>query len=443
MLPTTPSQPPRRRLAPWLVAVLVVVLVAAGLVSLALRQRDGDGQLRGGPALTAPAPPPEAVAPPGERGVLDELQEQVAELRGLAWKEPLDLRVVPREEMVRRLKEVNARDTKPEQLAAKEATLELLGLIPADVNYAQLLEELLAAVVLGFYDPVTKELYVAGGELDAPTKATIVHEMAHALIDQHFGYGPELLALEQADRSDELAAYTALVEGDAVLLQLLWMEHHLDADEALAALFDGVEGAGEVLSRVPEYVQQALRFPYDGGLAFVEELHRAGGFAAVDAAYRNPPTSTEHILHPASYSAGERASAPPLPDLAAATGCQGVRAGALGEFDMRQVLDQHISVTDAARAAEGWNGDSYTVVRCGNVLGMTDRWTTDRDGDADRLVEALERWARLWSRGRAPGPDGRFSGSSGAGRITRDGDRVELVLAQDTATADRLVRALG
>jgi hypothetical protein len=62
--------------------------------------------------------------------------------------------------------------------------------------------------------------------------------------------------------------------------------------------------------------------------------------------------------------------------------------------------------------------------------------------DAGRLFEALGRWARAWS-GRAVAADGRFSGASGAGRIVRSGNRIELVLAQDVATADKLVAALG
>jgi hypothetical protein len=82
-------------------------------------------------------------------------------------------------------------------------------------------------------------------------------------------------------------------------------------------------------------------------------------------------------------------------------------------------------------------------VRCGSVLGLADRWETDPGVDASRLSDALSRWSRGWSGGRGPGADGRFSGPSGAGRITRNGSRVELVLARDLDTADRLARALG
>ena len=375
--------------------------------------------------------------------------DEVAEVRGLDWKEPLNLRIVGRAEMVRRLRAANARDTNPAQVAAEEATLKLLGLLPASLDYRKLLDDLLGGIVLGFYDPETKELYVAVGDvndLNAADRATIVHEMAHALTDQHFGYGSKSIALDKADKADESLALSALLEGDARFTEFAWMDKHLTELEALAVLFGlGVDGeaGGSVLARTPPYVQQALYFPYEAGTEFVEQLHAAGGFNAVNAAYRRLPTSTEHILHPETYRAGASAAPPPLPNVAAANGCRQVRAGSLGEFDMGAVLDQHLDDSLSANAAKGWNGDAYSLVRCGNAYGLVDRWVSDRPADAARLAEALAAWAPTWSGGSGPGPDGRFSGPSGAGHIFRTGSRIDLVLAQDGATADRLARALG
>lgn len=375
--------------------------------------------------------------------------EEVAEVRGLKWKEPLNLRIVGRTEMVRRLRAAHARDTDPVQVAAEEATLKLLGLLPDSLDYKNLLDDLLGGVVLGFYDPETRELYVAVGDvndLNAADKATIVHEMAHALTDQHFAYGPKSIALDKADRADESLALSALLEGDARFTEYAWMDNHLTELEALAVLFGiGVdaEAGGDVLARTPSYIRQALYFPYQAGTEFVERLHAAGGFDAVNAAYRKLPASTEQILHPEAYRTGANAAPPPLPNVAAAGGCRQVRAGSLGEFDMRAVLDEHLDESVSANAANGWNGDAYSLVRCGNVYGLADRWVTDRAADAAQLADALAGWAATWSGGGSPGADGRFSGPSGAGHIIRTGSRVDLVVAQDGATADRLARALG
>jgi len=119
-----------------------------------------------------------------------------------------------------------------------------------------------------------------------------------------------------------------------------------------------------------------------------------------------------------------------------------VDTGVLGEFDMAKVLREHVSTAQADRAAAGWNGDAFRVVRCGTTLGFADRWRTDTAADATDLAAVLADWSRGWSgAGRAPDAEGRFSGPSGAGRIVRSGSRVDLVLAGDAATADRVGRA--
>ena len=98
----------------------------------------------------------------------------------------------------------------------------------------------------------------------------------------------------------------------------------------------------------------------------------------------------------------------------------------------------------SGRPVDGWNGDSLSVVRCGSAAGLADRWETDPGVDASRLFNALSQWAGTWAgNSRAPGADGRFSGPNGSGRITRSGSHVDLVLAADSATVDRLVRALS
>ena len=477
MMPVSPSPPDRRRAVPTVLAVLAVVLMATGLAAVVARSGDVGGGGRA--AATAPptiAPPeakpseatqPDAApaagppasgpsartllphVPAAQRPPLEQLMAQVVDIRGLPWKEPLNLRVVGRDEMVRRLRAANARDSDPVQLAAEEATLKLLGLIPAGLDYGRLLDDLLRGVVLGFYDPETKELYVAVddiAELDGAEKATIVHEMVHALTDQHFNYGPATITLDKADKAEEYLAFSALLEGDARLTETMWMERHLSELEALAVLLgvgSDVEAAVDVLARTPSYVQRSLRFPYETGLKFVERLHAAGGFAAVNAAYRRPPASTEQVLHPEAYATGESWSAPSLPDLAAATGCSRVRSGRLGEFDMRALLEDQGSDDPSASAARGWNGDAYSLVRCGNALALADRWQADSGADAARLAHALGRWAGAWSGGSGPGPDGRFAGPSGVGRLVRTGSRVDLVVAQSADAVNRLVRALG
>ena len=185
-------QASRRLLPPVVVAILFAVVLVAGVLSAATWGGDGaatratatppatDPQAEPRPpeasvpptVTTVPPQPPSRLpnVPPDQRKALEVLMDQVAAVRGLQWKEPLNLRIVGRTEMVRRLRAAYTRDTNPVQVAAEEATLKLLGLIPDSLNYTKLRDDLLGGVVLGFYDPETKELYVAVGnvnELDA------------------------------------------------------------------------------------------------------------------------------------------------------------------------------------------------------------------------------------------------------------------------------------
>ena len=428
---------------------LVVVLIVAGIGVATVR--DAAETIRKVVATTttvAPQPvttaPPASALSPEQSRVVEEVKAQVSALRGLPWKGDLPVRFVTKEELAQRVRDLNADDIAEdrEELATDESVLKLLKLIPKDVAYVKTLDDIYAGAVLGFYDDESKELFVGGTATDPATKSTLAHELAHALTDQHFDYGTKARALDDQQRTEEGFAFTALIEGDASLLEALWQERHLSDSERRQA----ATGTGDIpaLDKAPPYLLESIYFPYRDGLTFVRNRYRAGGFAEVDKAYRNPPTSTEHILHPETYAAGQAWTPPQLPDVATATGCGKVDAGTLGQFDMTELLALEISRSDARAAAAGWNGDAYTVVRCGTSLGLADRWQTDDPADAGRLADALVRWARGWSDASRPTEaDGRFSGPSGSGRVLRGAGRVDLILADDAATVDRLARALG
>ena len=73
---------------------------------------------------------------------------------------------------------------------------------------------------------------------------------------------------------------------------------------------------------------------------------------------------------------------------------------------------------------------------------MVDRWQADTAGDLTELADSLGEWSRRWSgTNRLPEADGRFSGPGGSGRIIRTADRVDLVIAADASTSDRLSSA--
>lgn len=436
-----------------LLVSLVAVLIVAGIGIATIR--DTTENVREALSSTTIAPagrgsttlPPANNLTPEQSRVVEEMKAQVAAIRGLEWKAALPVRFLTKDQLSQRVREINAEEMAEhrDELAADEAVVKLLGLIDKNVDYAKTIDTLLAGGVLGFYDHKAKELFVGAesGPLPPAVKVTLAHELTHALTDQHFDFGNRQKVLDDEDRTEETFAFSALIEGDAELVAGMWQERHLNARERAEAASGGSADAS-VYARAPRYLLESLFFPYQSGVDFARSRHRAGGFAEVDNAYRKPPTSTEHILHPETYAAGQTWSPPPLPDVAAATGCSSVDSGTLGEFDMVQMLASEISRTDANNAAAGWNGDAFRVVRCGAALGLADRWQTDNEAAAGRLADALNRWARGWSgSNRAADAEGRISGPTGSARVVRNGARVDLILADDVATADRVARTVA
>jgi hypothetical protein len=437
---------------------LAIVLIVAGIGIAVIR--DTSESVRdvisttttvapaGGTATTSAAPPASDLTPAQSR-LVEEVKAQVADIRGLQWKATLPVRVVSKDALAQRVRALNAEEIAKnrDELTADESVLKLLQLIGKDVNYSETLDALLAGGVLGYYDDEAKELFVGSGAsdgLDPATRATLAHELTHALTDQHFDFGTKSQALDDQNKTEEGAAFSALIEGDAELTSAIWQERHLSARERQQAAASGATPeAIAAYARAPRYLLESLFFPYQEGLTFAQARHKAGGFAEVDKAYRNPPTSTEHILHPETYASGQAWSPPAVPDLAAATGCGAVDAGTLGEFDMVQILSAEITRTDARNAAAGWNGDAYRAVRCGTALGLADRWVADNANEATQLADALLRWAQGWSGStRAADPEGRVTGPDGSARVVRNGGRVDLVLADNLETADRLARVV-
>jgi len=451
------AQRARRTIRPSapLVGALIGIVLAAGLATVGVRATSDDSSTAS-PAAPGQAPPGSGAKNEAPLATTRELRPEpawitdikaaVADLRGLQWKRSQPVEIVSQDELVHRARAANARDIRPERLAGDGDTLRILHVIPRDLDYAEALDDILD-LVLGFYDPETKELVVrdSGGDVDVQTRVTVAHELDHALTDQWFDFGGRIDALYDADNTEELDALVALIEGDAKLLEARYIDDHLGEEEQVEYLLGGLVGSGGDLSavmRLPRFVLEELYFPYTTGFEFAERQAARRGFSGVDDAFRKPPVSTEQIIHPDRYEAGQGWEPPPLPDVAAAASCTDVRRGTLGESTLATVLDEHLGSSEASAAVSGWNGDSFRTVRCESALAMASRIESDTEADAVRLTRALTRWAPGWAGSRGSGED-RFSGAKGAGRITRAGTRVDVVLADNGATADRVATALA
>ncbi|HSJ28907.1 MAG TPA: hypothetical protein VLB67_11895 [Acidimicrobiia bacterium] len=393
------------------------------------------------PTTTAP---PTTTLPAGTESLPEEMRREIAELvaiteelRGLTFLQPPTITVVTDEELEARVRESIESDI--EDLPADEALLRLLGLIGPDLDLLQLYLDLYGEQVAGFYDGEVGELVVpAGDSLGAMQKATLVHELTHALTDQRFGFNDVYERLIDDQRFDEAVAFLAVIEGDATLTEILYIQR-LDVSEQQELLVEMFSAESDVFDAAPAFLQNSLIFPYQYGLAFVQRAFEIGGFDEVNRLYVEPPRSSEQIYDPRAYQRDE-----PVPVTVAEpalTGYELIYDSVWGQLGFALMFDQ---VLGDDGPASGWGGDAYLQWFDGSNALLFVEYVGDTPADADELGGALVRYVEAAMAVGVSEPVGgglAFEGDDYA-FVRIDGDRVWFVAASDPAAGRAVVSAL-
>lgn len=335
------------------------------------------------PTVAAATRTPTPVVSEFNRQIQD-IETSVTTLRVLFSLRPVAKAFITREELADRL--VEDLEEEREDIEKQDALLTALGVIGPGESLHDLYLALYQEGVLGFYEPKEEKLYVVQDEpsLQPQDVLTYAHEFVHALQQQHFDIQAGLDARE--DQSDRQAAYSALLEGDATLAESVYMFNHMTEEERTAAQ-QSANVDLETFFAAPHLIQRLFVFPYIEGTQFVLSLARSEeGWAAVDAAFADPPESTEQILHPEKYAIGEGPVDVVLPDIAVTLGEGWMEAstGTLGEFLIMAYLETYLPEQAAAQAAAGWNGDTYAVLaepEGKTVLVIVSSWDLFQDAD--------------------------------------------------------------
>jgi hypothetical protein len=369
---------------------------------------------------------------------VDRLIALTEELRELEFLSPPVVTVVTRQELAERVRADLAEDL--EDIATSEKVYRLLGLVGPELDLAELYQDLYGEQVAGFYDGDAGELVVPA---DTTTfsllqQSTMVHELTHALTDQHFGMWDSYQALVDAERFDEATALLAMIEGDAVLTEALFYET-LDQGDQSDLLDDSLDVDRDVLDRAPLFVRDGLVFPYEAGFRFILGLFVEGGHDAVDAVYDQPPLSTESVFDlslESPISIGET--------VVATAGYEVDSNGSWGALSWKLMFDQIIGGDPTA--VDGWGGDRAIVYTDGLNVMMTLEFEGDTAADAEEMLEALDRYFSAVSGEEAVLSVGvwRFD-DPGYVAFTASGDTgVVLVVADDPSVgADALTALTG
>ncbi|MFB6262617.1 MAG: hypothetical protein ABEL76_03165 [Bradymonadaceae bacterium] len=371
----------------------------------------------------------------------DGIVSRVAKIRGLPPKRPIQKGVKSRDELRKILVKKLRQEKSDRQLRREAQVYRKLGLLPPDLNYREALLDVLTEQVAGFYDEKKDRLNIMAGMPLSMQRPALAHEILHALQDQHFDLRRLMKPFDATENGDFSLARSALVEGDATVLMIDYYLHRdgtlprNDVDSvveipamaqmlrrmnyqnmsALQQLSTSVGGGGSganpsrlknsALSEAPAIIRRGLIFPYFAGMDFVIAMRKGRSWSDFDQIYRNPPVSTEQILHPRRYARGDypvhltyraRSSLP-------TEQYRRIYDNVLGEFQLRLFLEHHLGggdrstadspteSVDVDRATTGWDGDRIRAFRRktdGRVV-VTHLSTWDTRRDAGEYYNAL------------------------------------------------------
>jgi hypothetical protein len=369
------------------------------------------------------------------RGEVDRLVGQVSAARGLRFHGTLAARAIPRDAAEAQISAALTSRITTSNLGVEERILKRLGLIAGAADYTKLWAVGAAAAPVATYDPTAQRLLVPDFVPLDSQRAAIIHEIAHAVTDQRFDIrqflAPPTLPLD----GDATRARLSIVEGDATLtaLEVVDPSGAFLRPTAFAALSDRLRAAaGEGR---PPWLAAFGRFVHVDGLSFVAHLRARQPWSAIDAVWRDPPVSSEQILHREKYEACEAPVAVPESVFAPLPGFDRPKASdVLGELVVRTWLVTALGPDVAARAAAGWGGDRAAIYTAAPVVAP--------DGGAIAERDALA-WLTIWDDGGEADDFARAAAAvAGEANVLRRGEAVALFFGPPEMAPDALAAML-
>jgi hypothetical protein len=297
------------------------------------------------------------------------IESGLSSITGLRFTRPVPYGLLNKDQLRVFLEDRIKKALKPSDLRAEELTLKMLGLIPSDFDLRQNTVDLLTEQAAAFYDYNKKKLFVLEGSGEGMEERTaLVHELAHALADQHFHLGKYI---QEGARSDDgSTARLAVMEGQATWLMAAYLSKQDGGpaevpDHMLDLMTESIQSSAReypIFSKAPLYIRESLVFPYAGGMIFQNAVFRKLGRDSFSEVFTHPPLSTQQIMHPDLYLAHRAPTNPAPPRVPDPHAFRSLVEGNLGEFDYRVLLSQYSTEEQGKAAATHLAGSSYAVL---------------------------------------------------------------------------------
>ncbi len=375
-----------RRAGGWLFALLAL----AGGVARYMRTLDRQETGRG--ASEAPI-----FIPDNWDSRVTELVAFVEQHRGLTFEHPVDVQFFAESQYEALFDEDPAATGTDAAGAAADAdqwsaSMDAAGLAaPFDAASAE--TSVTQTVSLGFFSFDTKAIYVRGTTLTPALRTVLVHELTHALQEQHF----DLVLGEHDDLS-----VRAMVEADAMRIEKEYTTGLSAAERAQEEEANGGDAdVDELLGDVPWALVEQTYAPYVLGTMFLDRIAADGGNAAVDDVLRKPPTA-EELVTPSIYGTNppDLVVTPELP--AGADVVEVARPWTM--FEALMMLDAWLGWRDARTPFDGWAGAGYIgyVRDAGGPQCFSTLSAFDSVESAHAFSDAVAAWAAASGSAAAP-----------------------------------------
>lgn len=389
------------------------------------------------PKVAAPAPAPAAPVDPTEARVnaaltrIPGLKTELAALRKLAFTADVPARYQTTAEFQKFVGDEVTAALPPDKSAAIAAAMHHIGLLAHEIDLAKTLADAFVSQAAAYYDPKQKKFFVVMAPEDGLSLDVIsVHELTHALQDQHFDLTPYLEDVATVD-DDQTNARRFVVEGEATLTMIAYasalelakrapdepvdllgaqlpllklgvammagmtLEQHkqqIQQQQAGAAAIDpAIQKSLEAMDQIPPVILVPLLDSYMKGAVAVLVAYEHGGWDAVAQLYSNPPQSTEQVLHPAEKLFPTR-DVPHKVALPVPRGLEVIHGNTIGELEWRiyfSLWGQSAAVGE--RAAAGWDGDRFLVGKTadGTLVGVI-ATVWDSPADAKEFAKTFQ-----------------------------------------------------
>ena len=297
---------------------------------------------------------------------IDEMLGELGKMTGLEVRRPIKRSIITREEIRDLVESRLKEETTPQEIRAEELTLKMFGFVGDDFDLAQQYVDVLTEQATALYDYKAKELYLATWTPEDLQEVALVHELAHALADQHFDLGKYVSKSRGADGD---LARSAVVEGQASWIMVEYAMRQSGKSMVESPLL-AVTAAGAsrfeakqypTYSSAPLYIRESLLFPYTEGLLFQQAVIEKYGAAGFSEVFRQPPVSSQQILDPEAYFGQRMPTKPRIPRVRLGRGYKTISQGEIGQWDHSILLKQFIGEEEARELSPHWRGAYFKL----------------------------------------------------------------------------------